>query len=163
MNSGLPFSAFFRHLTPWNKCPTRTVVLTTTIIWLLSLINIGSTTAFNALLSLSTLGIYFSYCIPIVVIALRRFDRINPIEFGPWYLGKSGLAINIVSIIFCLFVILFLPFPPELPVTANNMNYSSVMFLGVIGFAIIYYFTFGKHTYKGPVEVIVDESDEKVE
>ena len=54
---GLPFSSYISHITPWNKCPTRATLLTWTCTSLLSLINIGSTTAFNAFLSLATLGI----------------------------------------------------------------------------------------------------------
>jgi choline transport protein len=154
--SGLPFADYLKQLNPKDKCPTRAVVLTTVIISLFSLINIGSTTAFNALLSLSVIGTYFSYGLPIILFAIRRFDPKRPIVFGPWRLGKFGFAVNLVAIIFCSFLIIFLPFPTVLPVTALNMNYAVVLFAGVMGFAVVYYFTGGKDRYKGPVEVMVE-------
>jgi choline transport protein len=129
------------------------------IISALSLVNVGSTTAFNALVSLSTLGLYCSYGIPILIFAIRRFNGDDRIEFGPWNLGRAGFAINVVAIVFCIFLVIFMSFPTELPVTANNMNYASVLFTAVIGFALVYYFVAGKKRYTGPVVVaLTDES-----
>jgi len=152
--SGLPFSDFLSHLTPSNKCPTRTTMLTWLITSLLSLINIGSTTAFNALLSLATIGFYFSYGIPISMFFLRRFSADHPIEFGPWTMGKLGIGVNILAIAFCLFLILFLPFPTILPVTAQNMNYASVVFIGVILFSMVDWIVRGRKRYTGPIREI---------
>jgi choline transport protein len=117
---------------------------------LLSLIVLGSTVAFNALLSLTTLGFYFSYAVVIVVFVIRRFHRTNVLQFGPWRLGKFGLFVNLVAIAYCIFLIVFLPFPTELPVTGQNMNYASPVFLVVMGFAIIYYILWGRKYYVGP-------------
>lgn len=151
---GLPFSNFFTHITPWNHCPTRAVLLTATFTCLLVLINIGSTTAFNAILSLTTLGLYFSYGIPILIFAIRRFNRSDPIQFGPWSLGRYGLPLNIVAICFCIFLIIFLPFPSTIPVTAQNMNYSSTVFGGIMIIAIIYYVIRGRKHFVGPIREV---------
>ena len=53
--------------------------------------------------------------------AIRRFNTKRPIQYGPWTLGRYGLVINILAIAFCIFLIIFLPFPSELPVTGQNM------------------------------------------
>ena len=160
--SGLPFSSFLSHLTPSNKCPTRTTVLTWLCTCLLSLINIGSTTAFNALLSLATIGFYFSYGIPILMFFIRRFSTERPIEFGPWNLGRLGIAINILAMAFCLFLVIFLPFPTALPVTAQNMNYASVVFLGVILFSLVDWFIRGRKRYTGPIREIRSETSSEL-
>ena len=153
-DNGLPFSNYLAHITPHNACPTRAVVLTGIITALLSLINIGSTAAFNAFLSLATIGFYFSYGIPIFLFAMRRFSRDNPVEFGPWSMGRVGLTINILAVLFCTFLVLFVPFPSVLPVTAQNMNYAAPIFLGVIFLALVDYAVRGHRKYVGPIKEV---------
>jgi choline transport protein len=160
--SGLPFSDFLSHLTPSNKCPTRATLLTWLCTSLLSLINIGSTTAFNALLSLATIGFYFSYGIPILMFSIRRFSRDRPIEFGPWNMGRLGLAVNILAMAFCTFLIIFLPFPVILPVTAQNMNYASVVFIGVILFSLVDWVIRGRKRYTGPIREVRSEASSDI-
>ncbi|EXJ93573.1 hypothetical protein A1O1_01965 [Capronia coronata CBS 617.96] len=155
---GLPFSGFFSHITAWNKCPTNSVLAIFISVSLLSLINIGSTTAFNALISLTTLGFYFSYAIPTVLFAMRRFSVENPIRFGPWTMGKFGLAINILSLMFCVFLIIFLPFPPMLPVIGQNMNYASPVFVGVMVIAAVNYFLRARKRFHGPIKEVTSET-----
>jgi amino acid transporter len=129
---------------------------------LLSLINIGSTTAFNALLSLATIGFYFSYGIPILMFFIRRFSTARPIEFGPWTLGKLGIPVNMLAMAFCLFLVIFLPFPTVLPVTAQNMNYASVVFAGVILFSLIDWIIRGRKRYTGPIREVRSETSSDV-
>ncbi|KIW92549.1 uncharacterized protein Z519_06396 [Cladophialophora bantiana CBS 173.52] len=160
---GLPFSGLFSHITPWNKCPTNAVLSIFVSVSLLSLINIGSTTAFNALISLTTLGFYFSYAIPTVMFALRRYNTSNPINFGPWTMGKFGLPINVLAIAFCIFLIIFLPFPPYLPVTGPNMNYASPVFGFVMICATLNYVLRARKKFTGPIkEVSSEASSEEV-
>ena len=151
-DKGLPFSDFFSRITEWNRCPTNCVLLCVICVALLSLINIGSVTAFNALISLTNLGFYFSYCIPIVLFAIRRFDKSNPITFGPWNLGKFGLICNILAIAFCVFLIIFLPFPAALPVSGETMNYASPVFVGVLVLAAINYVVRARKRFTGPIQ-----------
>lgn len=161
-DKGLPCSAYVSHLTEWNKCPSRAVVITGLVTSLLSLINIGSTTAFNALISLATIGFYFSYGIPILMFAIRRFSSERPIVFGPWSMGRLGLPVNVLAILFCIFLIIFLPFPPILPVNGVNMNYAAPVFIFVMGFAAIDYIVRGRHHYVGPIKEVTSESSSEV-
>jgi choline transport protein len=149
---GLPFSRFLSVLTEWNKTPTRAILVNYIVTCLLSLVNIGSTVAFNGLLSLATIGIYSSYALPILVFAIRHHSKTNPIRFGPWRMPKIlGMIANWAALAFCIFLVLFLPFPPVLPVTAVNMNWASVVFIGVMGFAVGNWFFRGKGRFVGPV------------
>lgn len=88
---------------------------------LLSLINIGSAVAFNAILSLSTLALYVSYLIPIVLLVMKRFRK-ESIGLGPWNLGRWGLAINLYAVIFGVFVVIWLPFPSVCIPTTSFMR-----------------------------------------
>lgn len=161
---GLPGSTFFARITEWNKTPTNAVLLCFVVVSLLSLINIGSYTAFNAFLSLATIGFYFSYGLPILLFFLRRFNHANPIQFGPWKMSRMvGIVNNVLAIMFCTFLIIFLPFPSYLPVTSQNMNYAAPIFIGVMLFAIVFYFVEGHKRYVGPIKETGSETSSQTD
>lgn len=143
-------------MNPYYKIPIRTIVLVGVIVCLLGLINIASTTAFNAILSLSTISLYISYLIPIVIFALRKIKN-QPIPYGPFRLGPFGLYINVFAIVYGVFICIFLPFPPEQPVTKTNMNYSSPVFGFVLLFSLCDWFIRGRTIYTGPIREVPPE------
>ncbi|KAK0268519.1 hypothetical protein LTR35_010502 [Friedmanniomyces endolithicus] len=154
-DGGLPFSKFFAHVDSHHHVPTRAIALVTLVVVLLSLINIGSSTALNAVLSLSTLGLYVSYLIPISLLLLKRLRR-EQITFGPFKLGKCGLWINAYAIVFGVYISIFLPFPGEVPVTAVTMNYAGPVFGVVLILAALDWVFRGRKYYHGPIQEIAE-------
>ena len=136
-----------------HRIPTRAIALVTLVVVLLSLINIGSSTALNAILSLSTLGLYVSYLIPISLLLLKRLRR-EQITFGPFRLGKFGFWTNAYAIVFGVYVSIFLPFPGQVPVTATTMNYAGPMFGVVLILAVLDWVFRGRKYYNGPIQEI---------
>lgn len=124
---GLPFPDFFGRVHPTLRIPLNALVLVLTIVSLLMLINIASTSAVYAILSLNNLALYMSYLQIVGSFFIHKL-RGHPITFGPFALGKWGYAINLYAIGFLIFIIIWLPFPPYLPVTGSNMNYSGPIF-----------------------------------
>jgi len=118
--------------------------------WALSFIYIGSSTAFNAITSLVAIGLHVSYILPITFFMLRKL-RGPPVEFGPFTLGKWGIPINVFSLLYLLFVIIWMPFPTELPVTGSNMNYAGPILLAVIIGGIADWFISGHKRFDFPV------------
>ncbi|THC94031.1 hypothetical protein EYZ11_006503 [Aspergillus tanneri] len=150
-DEGLPYSSFFAYVSPRYKIPFRALLLVTIITVLLALINIGSTTAFNALLSLTTLGQYISYLIPIIFLLVKRLRAPQEIRWGSFRLRWWGAPINIFAIVYGVYIIIFLPFPPNYPVTAENMNYAAPVFLAVLLFANIDWLVRGGKRWQGPM------------
>lgn len=142
---------------PTYRVPLRSIALVISVIVLLSLINIGSSTALNAILSLSTWALYISYLIPITLLIMKRLRK-EPIAYGPFTLGKFGIIINGYALIYGIFICIFLPFPPSRPVTASNMNYASPVMGAVILFALVDWFLRGRKKFVGPLREI-DEND----
>ncbi|KAL5338951.1 amino acid/polyamine transporter I [Aspergillus crustosus] len=149
-DNGLPFSDFFARVDPTYKIPLRALFLVASILFALSFIQIGSTAAFNAILSLSTLGLYISYLIPLVLLVLKRLTNPRDIPQGTYSLGKLGLPVNVVAILFATYFVIFLPFPPTLPVTAENMNYAGPVLGFVMLFAVGDWVVRGRHKWEGP-------------
>ena len=150
-DKGLPFSSFFSKVSPKYRIPINALGLVAGIIALLQLIIIGSTSAFYAIVGLSTIGLYLSYVLPILFIALAKL-RGDTIEYGPIKLGRFGLFINIFAVVYGIFMLIFLPFPPYQPVTGENMNYAGPILLAVLMFALADWFISGRKRFEVPVE-----------
>ncbi|KAI0883455.1 amino acid/polyamine transporter I [Annulohypoxylon maeteangense] len=69
---GLPFHRFIRKVDPRTRVPIVAVVVVTVIPCLLNLIYIGSSTAFNDVISMSVSGLYASYLLPCSFLLWRR-------------------------------------------------------------------------------------------
>ena len=70
---GLPASSFFSEVSKTNQVPFRAIMLSVVIQMLLGLINIGSSTAFNAFVNSAAVTLYISYvsCPPYHVFLVR--------------------------------------------------------------------------------------------
>ena len=124
------------------------------IVLLLALLNIASTAAFGAMIALSSMGLYSSYLIAILCMVSARFQR-GGLTLGGWNLGRYGLSINVFALIYTAWVMVFLPFPNTLPVTAVNMNYAGPIFLFVFLMATGLWFLWARRHWLGPnVDVI---------
>lgn len=75
----------------------------------------------------------------------------DSIRWGPFRLGRLGLPINILSILFTLIGLFFSFWPPSHEVTAKTMNWSIVVYGGVMLFSIFFWFMHGRSVYTGPV------------
>jgi len=62
---GLPFSKFFSKLNPRTGVPDRAVIVTAVLTIIFALIYLGSSAAFNAILSSSVVFLNLSYSVPI--------------------------------------------------------------------------------------------------
>jgi choline transport protein len=113
----------------------------------LALLNIASTTAFVAVISLSTVALYISYILPITFLLVRKL-RGEHEQTGPWNLGRFGIPINIFALCYGIFMIIWLPFPTELPVTRNTMNYAAPVWFGCMLLALLDYFTGGSKRFQ---------------
>lgn len=136
--------------------PVRAILLIAAIGLILGLVNIASSTAFNAMTSLALIGHYTSYLLPIVLLVIRRFGK-KHIPFGPWTLGRYGLAVNLFSLFYCVVLIVFVAFPPYQPVTYENMNYAAVIFGAVLILSLAMWFAYGRKLYRGPVKDVIEE------
>jgi amino acid transporter len=123
---------------------------------LLSLINIGSTVALFAIISLTITSLMSSYIISISCVLLKRI-RGEPLPARRWSLGRYGMLINILSLIFLIPIFIFAFFPLATPVTLQTTNWGILMYGGMIIIAIVYYILYGRSTYVPPVTLVKRE------
>lgn len=159
---GLP--QYFGYVDGKHRVPFRAVILVCVLTVLLSLLNIGSGTyiAFSAITSLSSMAMYLSYAIVMAAVLYARLTK--GIELGAWNLGRAGLPINLIALIYTVYAFIWLPFPNYLPVTASNMNYAGPVLGAVLVGAVTLWFMRAKEHWDGPNRAIIEfilENDEK--
>ncbi|HEX3511014.1 MAG TPA: amino acid permease [Solirubrobacteraceae bacterium] len=123
--------------------------------------HLGTPVAFLAVTSISVIGLYIAYTIP-VFLRWRKGDEFVP---GTWNLGSKYKWINPIACLWvALCVIIFcLPFTPEGVPWESSFNWSAVNYaplvtIGVMLAVTIWYAVSAKNTFKGPVRTI-DELD----
>ncbi|RMZ86823.1 hypothetical protein DV736_g5952, partial [Chaetothyriales sp. CBS 134916] len=156
-DNGLPFSRLITYVKPGWNIPLNAVLLTFVITCLLSLINIGSTVAFNAIGSAALVSILSTYTISILVLIFRRFQ--SPLPQHRWDLGRWGLPINIgaVAWLATVWVFCFFPLAIDPPLTPKTMNWNCVLYGGIVLIGLVYWLVWGRRVYTAPVSAIKRE------
>ncbi|KAH8672585.1 amino acid/polyamine transporter I [Tricladium varicosporioides] len=164
---GVPFWRTIGKINPTTKVPLAAIAVVSITPCLLSLINIGSSAALNAILSLVLAGLFSSYEIAAALLLYHRCkgnvaspnddpsDISNPLEkltWGPWRIkGMFGVANNIFACIYLVVITFFSFFPTASVVTPATMNWSSLLFGSVVIFSLLYYQFSARHYFVGPV------------
>ncbi|KAI1409821.1 amino acid transporter [Hypoxylon sp. FL1857] len=166
-DKGLPGWRILKKVSPRTSIPIYSVITTAVIAIILSLVNIGDATAFNGVISISTAGLFGSYLVAASLLLYRRVTggiRIatdddvltntvgTSLTWGPWRLrGSLGIANNIFSCMYLVFIFFFSFWPPSLEVTPQTMNYAILVFGTVILFSMLYYAVWARKVYNGPI------------
>lgn len=135
---------------PVWRVPVNAIMFTTMFSVALSLINIGSTVAFNAMLSLSTVALMATYVISVGCVAWKRVTG-QPLPSSRWSLGRAGLPINCIALIYASWAFFWSFWPNSYSVTAENFNWACVLFVALMAVAMCLYHLDGDHEYEGPV------------
>ena len=123
--------------------------------------HLGTPVAFLAVTSISVIGLYIAYTIPVFL----RWRMGDSFQTGPWTLGRKYKWVNPIAFVWvAICVIIFsLPFSPEgVPWESgfswNAVNYAPLVTIGVILAVTIWYAVSARHKFKGPIRTI-DELD----
>ncbi|KAK2861433.1 hypothetical protein FQN49_004199 [Arthroderma sp. PD_2] len=149
-DGGIPFPRFFAKIDKRFVVPLNSLYVSFFIVCLLSLINIGSTVAFQAIISLGTASLLSSYIISISCVRLKRW-RGEPLPPARWSMGAWSSTVETIAILFLLIAFSFSFFPLTKTVDVTTMNWSCAIYGGVVIFALIYYFVYARKVYHGPV------------
>lgn len=116
--------------------PVAALCLVTGIQMLLGLINLGSSSAFTAFVSVGVIALAGAYAIPIFL--SLWYGRVE-VERAEWNVGRFGWFFNVVALVWIVFELVLFSMPTVLPVTAVSMNYASVVFVGFMAFSVVWY------------------------
>lgn len=156
-----PLAACAPQVNPRTSIPVATIIATTITSTLLSLILLGSCTAFNNLLSIAVAGLSASYVLAIGLLLWRRTTggiRQSPLSgsqltntpgfelsWGPWHTpGIVGPAVDLFAIIYVLIILFFSFRPPDVPVHGANMNCTILVTGAVLISSVTWYLASGR-------------------
>ena len=92
--------------------------------------------------SLSTVALYFGYTIPVMLAYGARLRGSDWPQAAVWSLGRWGAAINVVAIVYSVFICIILVMPPN--ELAGRTLAGLVVALGIL------YFARARRRYAGP-------------
>ena len=135
------------------QIPFNAVYATSIGCVILALINLGSTLAFNIIVSLSVLGLMSTYMISIGCVLLKRIKG-EPLPPARWSLGRWGTLVNAFGFFYAAVIIVFSSFPSYLPIEAGTANWAPLVWVATIIISVVFYLVYGKKHYTAPVEFV---------
>ncbi|WP_425555578.1 amino acid permease [Kitasatospora kazusensis] len=145
-DGALPGSRFWHRINPRTQTPTSAVWLATGGAFLLGAQDLWNATAYAAVTSVSVIGLYIAYVIP-VFLKLRQGDSF---QRGPWHLGRWSRPIGIVAVVWTVVITVLFMLPTLSPITAANFNYTPVAVAAVLGSAGVWWLVSARHWFTGP-------------
>ncbi|KAK5791743.1 hypothetical protein VI817_007052 [Penicillium citrinum] len=143
-DGGLPWSQYFTHVDKTWKMPVRALWLQGLLIALVGVLYLGVNTVLQAILSVSTIALTISYCIPILSLLLVGRHRLPPGEFR---LARFGPTINWISVIYCIVTTVFFFFPDSPAPSPSDMNYAIAVFGVMLIIALSFWIFKGHKSY----------------
>ncbi|GMG03119.1 unnamed protein product [Aspergillus oryzae] len=114
---GLPFSPFLAKIHPTLDVPFNAHSVSCFIVGLLGLLYLGSSTAFNSMVSACIVLLYSSYVVPVIALLYKGRENIS---HGPFWLGRVGWVCNWVVLGWTVFCLVVYSFPSVYPVTTGS-------------------------------------------
>ncbi len=105
-DEGMPLSNIWKRVSPKHSTPVYTIWLCV----IAAFLGAAYSGAYAVVTSISTIGLYISYIIPVVLLVVAR-SKGNTIERGPWHLGNYSLFINVIAIVWVIFLSIVLSIP----------------------------------------------------
>ncbi|KAK5204609.1 hypothetical protein LTR41_009781 [Exophiala xenobiotica] len=148
---GLPASKFFAKVDKRLDVPLNALWLTLILVIIFGCIFLGSSSAFNAIVSASVVALGITYAIPPAINCLRGRKMLPETRAFvlPSWLGWT-CNLQQIGIAYAILTTVLFMFPPVLPVTGNNMNYCIAAFAIVLIVSVIQWFVDGRKNYTGP-------------
>ncbi|MGH3435075.1 MAG: amino acid permease [Sciscionella sp.] len=145
-DGAIPCSRIWHRINKRTRTPTNSVWFGVVGAFILSVPYLWSETAYAAVTSIATVGLYVAYVTPVFLRVLKgkRFEK------GPWHLGRWGRPIGIIASAWVVFIFVLFMLPQVSPVTVSTFNYTPVAFLVVLGGAGLWWLVSAHKWFTGP-------------
>ncbi|KAK7357733.1 hypothetical protein VNO80_17029 [Phaseolus coccineus] len=146
-DGAMPLSSLW-HQVNKQEVPIYAVWLSVSISFCMALTSLGSLVAFQAMVSIATIGLYIAYAFPIffrVTLAQKHFVP------GPFNLGRYGVIVGWVAVLWVLTISILFSLPVSYPITVETLNYTPVAVGCLLILGVSYWIISGRHWFKGPI------------
>ena len=147
-DDAIPLAKLWARVDERLGVPVWSLILLTIIQMLLGLINLGSSSAFTAFVSVGVIALAVAYSIPIFLSLLQRRREVSKAH---WCCGPIvGPIVNIIALCWISFELVLFSMPTVLPVTDVSMNYASVVFAGFMTISGVWYAVYARKCENPP-------------
>ncbi|WP_257460950.1 amino acid permease [Archangium lipolyticum] len=136
-DGGLPASAHLASVSPRFRSPHVAIWVSVAAAFVVAIWS----GAYAAMVALSTLALYASYALPVLVGLLARRNGTWSHQ-GPWDLGRFSTLVNVVALGWCAVVMVLFVLPPN--------ELAGYTFAGALALLTVYWVAFQRHTFVGP-------------
>jgi len=148
-DGALPMSRWWRHVNRHTNTPVNAVWFVLGLGALLGLLMFASPVAIGAVFSIGAIAQYVAFIFPVALKLFVVGDKFRP---GPWNLGKFSKPIGAIAFAYVLLMVPVLCFPADKgkDLNALDMNYTCLIYGGVMFLALLWYAVDGRKWFKGP-------------
>jgi len=97
--------------------------------------------AYSVVTSMSTVGLYVAYILPVFLGWRARKAKVWT-QRGPWHLGPYSNVVNLVAVLWTVFICAILVMPPN--------QLAGKAMLGVFVLLAVWYWLSERHRFRGP-------------
>jgi amino acid permease (GABA permease) len=145
-DGAVPGHRFWHRINPRTRTPTNAIWFCATFAFILGVPYLWSSTAYFAVTSIATIGLYIAYVIPTL---LRRLQG-SSWSAGPWNLGRWSPVIGWVAVAWVAIITVLFMLPQVSPINRDTFNYAPIAVGVVFAFAGIYWLVSARKWFKGP-------------
>jgi len=143
-DGGMPASALWARISKKYRSPAPAIWLTIGVAFLIAIYS----QAYSVIVSISTIGLYISYGIPILLgLLAQRHGKWT--QRGPWHLGKWSMPNAVIALLWIAFITGLFVAPPN--------QLTGYTFAGLTVLLLIYYFVDVRHWFRGPRQMGTEE------
>ncbi|URD75712.1 Amino acid permease [Musa troglodytarum] len=146
-DGAMPLSTFW-HKVNKQEIPINAVWLSTFISFCMALTYLGSLVAFQAMVSIATIGLYIAYALPIffrVTLARKSFVP------GPFNLGRYGVLVGWIAVLWVATITVLFSLPVAYPITKDTLNYTPVAVGGLLILTVLWWVLSARYWFRGPI------------
>jgi amino acid transporter len=144
-DGAVPFHNVWHRLDR-GRTPRNAIILAACAAFVLAIPTVFNYTAYVAVTSIATIGLYIAYGLPILV---RLFAK--DFKPGPWHLGAWSKPIGTVAVIWVVFISILFMLPTGYPISWGNFNYTPVVVVGTFLIVLTWWLVSARKWFKGPV------------
>jgi len=140
-DEGMPFSDAFRYIHPKLRTPVKSILITSVLAVLVCMYS----AAYFVVTSISTITLYIAYNIPVFLNVrnkLMKKGTFTTKENAPWNLKSWGPVLNVIAVVYTLFIVILLVLPPN-----ELVLWTMVAFVAIL---VVYWFAWAKKNFTGP-------------
>lgn len=146
-DGAMPFSHLWYRVNK-QEVPFNVVWLSVSVAFVMALTSLGSQVAFQAMVSIATLGLYIAYALPIFFRVTTARKSFVP---GPFHLGRCGIAVGSVAVLWVALVTVLFCLPVAYPVAKDTFNYTPVAVGGVLVLSLVAWVLHARFWFRGPI------------